>query len=116
MERPLAVLTGEKVILARLRRTDIPEMARHFANLELTAYLGALGGAYSLEDEQAYFESVSKNRPDAVTFGIYHRESGELLGEPTYAALTTAAAPPSWGSASTTRPTGAAAMARKPCG
>lgn len=39
------VLTGEKVLLARVRPEDVPVMARHFANLELTAYLGAIGGA-----------------------------------------------------------------------
>lgn len=74
------VLTGEKVILARVRQEDVPTMARHFANLELTTYLGSLGGAFSLEDEQAYFESISKSKPDAVTFGIYTREGQNYIG------------------------------------
>lgn len=80
MAKPQAVLTGEKVILARVRREDVPEMARYFSNLELTAYLGALGGAYSLEDEEAYFESVSRSKPDLAAFGIYERESGGYIG------------------------------------
>ncbi|MFC6618114.1 GNAT family N-acetyltransferase [Deinococcus radiophilus] len=74
------VLTGEKVILARLRREDIPELARRFANLELTTYLGAYGGAFSLQDEEAYFESIAKSSAEGVTFGIYERESGSLIG------------------------------------
>ena len=74
------VLSGEKIVLARVRREDVPEMARHFSNLELTAYLGAVGGTYSLEDEQAYFEGVSRARPDAVNFGIYERESERYIG------------------------------------
>ncbi|WP_278914167.1 GNAT family N-acetyltransferase [Deinococcus wulumuqiensis] len=74
------ILTGEKVILARVRPEDVPVMARHFANLELTAYLGAIGGAFSLEDEQAYYESISKSKPDGVTFGIYTREGQTYIG------------------------------------
>lgn len=74
------VLTGEKVVLARLRREDIPELTRRFANLELTTYLGAFGGTFSREDEEAYFESVSKSSPEGVTFGIYERSSGQIIG------------------------------------
>lgn len=74
------VLTGEKVVLARLRREDVPEMARYFANLELTTYLGAFGAAFSLQDEEAYFESVSKSSPEQVTFGIYVRETERFIG------------------------------------
>ncbi len=75
-----AVLTGENVILARLRRADIPEMTRHFANLELTTYLGASGTTGSFEDEEAYFESVSKSMADNVTFGIYTRQEQVFIG------------------------------------
>ncbi len=68
------------MILARLRRDDLPELTRLFQNLELTTYLQGFGVSYSLEDEQAYFESVSRNSPTQVTFGIYERSSGRLIG------------------------------------
>jgi len=77
---PIPVLTGEKVFLARLRREDVPEITRYFSNLELTTYLGGFGRAYSLEDEQAYFESVSRIRADQVTFGIYERATERVIG------------------------------------
>lgn len=73
-------LQGEKVVLARLRQEDIPELARFFSNLELTTYLGGSGQAYSLEDERAYFESISKSSAGQVTFGIYDVADGRLLG------------------------------------
>ncbi|EYB68674.1 GCN5-related N-acetyltransferase [Deinococcus phoenicis] len=77
---PAPVLAGERVVLARLRREDLPELARYFQNLELTTYLGGHGATYSLEDEQAYFESVSRSTPAQVTFGVYERDSGRLIG------------------------------------
>ncbi|SMB96095.1 GNAT family N-acetyltransferase [Deinococcus hopiensis] len=77
---PIPVLRGERVMLARLRREDIPELARLFQNLELTTYLSGHGASYSLEDEQAYFEAVSRNSPTQITFGIYEREAGRLIG------------------------------------
>ncbi|MDO4262763.1 MAG: GNAT family protein [Deinococcus sp.] len=80
MSELFPVLTGDKVVLARLRREDVPELARYFANLELTAYLGAFGAAFSLQDEEAYFENVSKSSPEQVTFGIYERGTERLIG------------------------------------
>lgn len=77
---PIPALQGQKVILSRLRREDIPELARYFQNLELTTYLSGAGGTFSLEDEQAYFEAISKSSGTQVTFGIYERESGRLIG------------------------------------
>lgn len=73
-------MRGAGVILARLRREDIPSLAAYFQNLELTTYLGGSGVAYSLEDEQAYFERVSRSGPDGVTLGIYEAGSERLIG------------------------------------
>lgn len=80
MSELFPVLTGDKVVLARLRREDVPDMARYFANLELTAYLGAFGAAFSLQDEEVYFESVSKSSSEQVTFGIYERGTEQFIG------------------------------------
>lgn len=67
-------------MLARLRREDVPELARYFQNLELTTYLSGHGASFSLEDEQAYFESVSRSSPGQITFGVYEQGSGRLIG------------------------------------
>lgn len=71
---------GKQVMLARLRREDLPELTRYFQNLELTTYLAGSGASYSLEDEQAYFESVSRNSAAQVTFGVYECGSGRVIG------------------------------------
>lgn len=80
MNPPHPVLKGERVMLARLRREDLPELTRYFQNLELTTYLGGSGASYSFEDEQAYFEGVSRNNAAQVTFGVYERASGRVIG------------------------------------
>lgn len=76
----IPALRGEQVMLARLRREDVPALASYFQNLELSTYLGGSGVAYSLEDEQAYFERVSLSSADGVTFGIYDAGSERLIG------------------------------------
>lgn len=45
MSAPRPALRGEKVMLARLRQEDVPELARFFSNLELTTFLGGSGQA-----------------------------------------------------------------------
>lgn len=77
---PIPALSGETIFLARLRREDLPEITRHFSNLELTTYLGSWGRAYSLEDEQAWYDAISRVRADEVHFGIYERSSGRIVG------------------------------------
>lgn len=65
-------------MLGRLRQEEVPELARFFSNLELTTFLGGSGQASSMEDERAYFESISKNSAGQVTFGIYDVGGGRL--------------------------------------
>lgn len=79
MPRP-AVLSGERVFLARLSKEDVREIYPYFSNVELTAYTGGWGSTYSLEDEQAWIEDAVRNRPDRVLFGIFERESGRVVG------------------------------------
>lgn len=77
---PIPALTGEKVFLARVRREDVPVLAGLYSNLELTTYLGSFGRTFSLEDEQAWYEGVSRNKGGEVFFGVYDRESGRIIG------------------------------------
>jgi len=69
MQRP-PILSGDKVYLARFRREDIEVIAPHMCNLELTTLLRGHGLTFSLEDEQDWFESVSKNKAKQVIFAI----------------------------------------------
>ncbi len=77
---PIPVLTGEKIFLARVRREDAVTVAPFYSNLELTTYLNGWGRTYSLADEEAWFEMVSKNLPDMVFFGIFDRETRRIVG------------------------------------
>ena len=74
---PIPALIGEKIFLARVRREDVPEVTKHFSNLELTTYLGSFGRAYNLENEQAWFEGLSEG---GVNFGIYEKAGGCIVG------------------------------------
>jgi len=78
MQRP-PILSGEKVYLARFRREDIEVIAPHFSNPEFTVFLRGYGVTFSLEDEQARFESISKSRPEQVIFAILTLEH-RLIG------------------------------------
>lgn len=74
------VLSGEQIVLARVRRQDLPEITRYFQNLELTTYLGGYGMSFSHEDEEAWFERVARSSPTDVLFGIYERQTGRIVG------------------------------------
>ncbi len=78
MQRP-PILSGEKVYLARFRREDIEMIAPHMCNLELTTLLRGQGLTFSLEDEQDWFESISKNKAEQVIFAILTLEH-RLIG------------------------------------
>lgn len=68
------------MVLSKLRREDVPVFAPHFQNLELTSYLRGAGVAFSLEDELAWFESVSRVQERSVTLGVYERGTGRVVG------------------------------------
>lgn len=74
------VLSGEQIVLARLRREDLPEITRHIQNIELTTYLRGYGISFSQEDEEAWFEGVARSTPSSVLFGIYERSTDRILG------------------------------------
>lgn len=80
-ERPI-VIPGERIYLTHLRREDVPLLARWFADLELTAYLGSLGASFSLEQEQRWFDSLAGDSQQ-VTFGIVVRADDRLIGSVT---------------------------------
>ena len=80
MASPTPIVTGEHVILAHIRREDIPVIAPYFASLELSSYLGRFGASHTLQDEEAWFEGISRSREDRVLFGIFAWDTEELVG------------------------------------
>jgi RimJ/RimL family protein N-acetyltransferase len=80
MEQPRPeIVPGDRIYLTHLRREDVPLMAAWFADLELNAYLGRVGGSITLEQEQQWFDSLAGDASN-VTFGIVVPESGRLIG------------------------------------
>ena len=73
------VVPGERIFLSQVRREDIPQYARWFSDLELTAYIGALGASFLPEHEQDWYDGVVRNR-DAKNFSIVVREGQWLIG------------------------------------
>ncbi|HEU5088263.1 MAG TPA: GNAT family protein [Roseiflexaceae bacterium] len=73
------VVPGERVYLSLVRRDDAPLFAQWFHDLELTAYLGASGMAFSLEQEQDFVDRVARQQ-DVRTFAIVVRESQRMIG------------------------------------
>ncbi len=69
MERP-AVLTGEKVYLARHRREDADVITPHMSNLGLTTLLRGYGVTFSLEEEHKWLEHAVLNHDQQVIFAI----------------------------------------------
>ncbi|MDW8215580.1 MAG: GNAT family N-acetyltransferase, partial [Roseiflexaceae bacterium] len=73
------VVPGDRVFLSVLQRSDLPLFARWFSDLELTAYLGQPGMAYTPEQEEEWYEHAVRDR-DTKTFAIIVRDGQQLIG------------------------------------
>jgi RimJ/RimL family protein N-acetyltransferase len=78
-ERYPEVVPGDRIYLSLVRRDDAALFASWFHDLELTAYLGAVGAAFSLEQEQDFVERVARQIDDR-TFAIVVREGQRMIG------------------------------------
>ncbi|KAB8140122.1 GNAT family N-acetyltransferase [Chloroflexia bacterium SDU3-3] len=74
----IEVVPGERIYLSHPHRSDLPLFARWFADLELTAYLGASGRSYTYEDEEGWYSS--RNSDSTRTFAIIVRETAQIIG------------------------------------
>jgi RimJ/RimL family protein N-acetyltransferase len=83
--RRVAVLAGERVVLSHVLRSDVPQFARWFADLELTAYLGMHGTSLRYEQEEQWFNRL--NEGDDRTFAIVVRDSDSVIGTVTLSAI-----------------------------
>jgi RimJ/RimL family protein N-acetyltransferase len=84
--RRVAVLTGERVVLSHVLRSDVPQFARWFADLELTAYLGQNGMSVRYEQEEQWFNRLAES--DDRLFAIVVRESDSVIGTVTLSAIS----------------------------
>lgn len=73
------VVPGDRIFLSVLHRSDLPLFARWFSDLELTAYLGQPGMAYTPEQEEEWYERAVRDR-DLKTFAIIVRDGQRLIG------------------------------------
>lgn len=77
-ERP-EVVSGERVFLGHVLESDVPTLARWFADLELTALLGQTGMSYTATQEQTWLENLGEDR-NTKTFAIIVREGEKMIG------------------------------------
>jgi RimJ/RimL family protein N-acetyltransferase len=73
------VVPGARIFLSVLQREDVPVFARWFSDLELTAYLGQGGMAYTLEQEEEWYARVSRDA-GSKTFTIMTRDDRRMIG------------------------------------
>ena len=73
------VVPGSRIFLSVLQREDVPVFARWFSDLELTAYLGQGGMAYTLEQEEEWYARVSRDA-SVKTFTIITRDDRRIIG------------------------------------
>lgn len=73
------VVPGERIFLSHLLKSDVPQFARWLSDLEMNTYLGAPGMSYTLEQEQAWFDDLGKNK-QMRCFAIIVRDGQKLIG------------------------------------
>ncbi len=73
------IVPGEHIFLSHVQREDLPLYSRWFADLELTAYLGATGMAFMPEHEEEWYQKVVQDRGNK-TFAIIVRETRQPIG------------------------------------
>lgn len=73
------VVPGERIFLSHLLKSDVPLLARWLSDLEMNTYLGAPGMSYTLEQEQAWFDSLAHDK-QMKCFAIIVRDGQKLIG------------------------------------
>lgn len=73
------IVPGERIFLTSLLQDDVPTMTEWLSDLETTAYLGSVGMVFRLEQEQEWYNNLTK-QSDTIIFGIIVRETQHLIG------------------------------------
>ncbi|WP_110887219.1 GNAT family N-acetyltransferase [Deinococcus yavapaiensis] len=76
----LRIVEGDAIFLGRFVKEDVPDIARHFQNLELTAYLGSIGATYTVEEEQGWYDAESRQTAERRTFAVFEKALERLIG------------------------------------
>ena len=73
------IIPGERIFFSQPQPEDLPALARWFADLEMTLYLGRAGHSYTLADERGWLENFNKE-PGVKHFAIIAREGNQYIG------------------------------------
>lgn len=80
-ENPIyPVVTGQQIYFATLRHEHLPLYVRWFSDLGMTANLGAIGFAATLEDEESWYQQASRQNAERITFAIHIKETDQPIG------------------------------------
>jgi len=79
-ERPIVNMLGERVALGPLRRDLVPVYQRWINDLGTLRTLGVPPEPVSLEREQAWFESTTRETRNSVAFTIYEQATWRPIG------------------------------------
>ncbi|HEX2863259.1 MAG TPA: GNAT family protein [Deinococcales bacterium] len=80
MSEPVYAVQSDKVGLGVPREEGLADITRWFQNLEMTAYLGSIGRAYTATNERAWLDRVLAGPEGEAHFFIYARPEGRLVG------------------------------------
>jgi len=57
-----SVIAGERIYLSTFQVEDVPTLTRWFSQLDVTAFIGMQGTAYTREQEQQWMKIMSSNQ------------------------------------------------------
>ena len=75
-----SIITGERLYLSTFQVEDVPTLTRWFSQLDVTAYIGMQGTAYTLEQEQQWYENYVKQSHTERHFAVIDVHTHQLIG------------------------------------
>jgi RimJ/RimL family protein N-acetyltransferase len=75
-----SVIAGERIYLSTFQVEDVPTLTRWFSQLDVTAYIGMQGTAYTREQEQQWYENYVKQSNTEQHFAIIDAQTHTLIG------------------------------------
>ena len=75
-----SIITGARIDLSTFRVEDVPNLTRWFSQLDVTAYIGMQGTAYTLEQEQQWYENYVKQSHTERHFAVIDVHTHQLIG------------------------------------
>jgi RimJ/RimL family protein N-acetyltransferase len=75
-----SIITGERIYLSTFQVEDVPTLTRWFSQLDVTAFIGMQGTAYTLEQEQQWYENYVKQSHTERHFAVIDAHTHQLIG------------------------------------